>query len=377
MTTLAPVLRPADIDGLRTAVLDVSGPLAVRGTGTASGWAGRLDSVDAVLDTTELSGVLAHNPGDMTVSVLAGTPLRSLQEMLASHGQRVAFDADRVRRGATVGGLIATADSGPLALRYGTLRDLVIGMTVVLADGTVARSGGHVIKNVAGYDLAKLMHGSYGALAVLAEVVLRLHPIPERSATVVLPCRLPAAAAHAGTVLASPLEPVSLTWRANTLLVGLQGGAAALDGRIDRVRELLGDEARSLAGPVADEQPADEQPADEQPADDEPAAADDAVLRIGCLPSRLPDLLDALPASEVGAELGTGVATVVLPPDTVAEAHRRVHEAGGSAVLRDRPDDCTAPAWGPPPSAVGVLRAVKHALDPTGRLGPGRFAPWM
>ncbi len=362
MTTLAPVLRPADLDELRHAVLDTAGPLAVAGAGTAAGWAGRLGPVDAVLDTTALSGVLAHNPGDMTVSVLAGTPLRALQQMLAGHGQRVAFDAERVRRGATVGGLIATADSGPLALGYGTLRDLVIGMTVVLADGTVAHSGGHVIKNVAGYDLAKLMHGSYGALAVLAEVVLRLHPVPERSATVALPCRLPAAAAHARTLLASPLEPVSLTWRANSLLVGLQGGATSLDARIGRVRDLLGEQARPTDGPVADEQP---------------AGQDTAALRIGCLPSKLSDLLEPLPASEISAELGTGVATVSLPPDSVPEAHRRVHDAGGTAVLRDRPQGCAASAWGPPPSAVGVLRAVRHALDPAGRLGPGRFAPWL
>ena len=136
-----------------------------------------------MLDTTGLTGVITHNPGDMTVSVRAGTPLRTLAEELAPHGQHVAFDAARVADGATVGGLFATADSGPGALVYGSLRDLVIGVTVVLADGTVARSGGHVIKNVAGYDLAKLLHGSYGTLAVLAEVVLRLHPVPKASAT--------------------------------------------------------------------------------------------------------------------------------------------------------------------------------------------------
>ena len=100
----------------------------------------------------------------MTVAVRAGTPLRELAEELAPHGQHVAFDAARVAEGATVGGLFATADSGPGALVHGSLRDLVIGVTMVLADGTVARSGGHVIKNVAGYDLAKLLHGSYGTL---------------------------------------------------------------------------------------------------------------------------------------------------------------------------------------------------------------------
>ena len=149
-----------------------------------------------MLDTTGLSGVIQHNPGDMTVAVHAGTPLRELAAELAPHGQQVSFDAARVAAGATVGGLVATADSGPSALATGSLRDLVIGVTLVLADGTVARSGGHVIKNVAGYDLAKLLHGSFGTLGVLAEVVLRLHPVPKASATVAVDCPLADAAEH-------------------------------------------------------------------------------------------------------------------------------------------------------------------------------------
>ena len=174
----ATLMNPADLKGVRDAVLDSAGSLGVAGAGTAAGWAGALQPVDAVLDLRALTGVIAHNPGDMTVSVRAGTPLRELNAELADHGQHVAFDAARVADGATVGGLLATADAGPDALVHGSLRDLVIGTTLVLADGTVARNGGHVIKNVAGYDLAKLVHGSYGTLAVVAEVVLRLHPLP-------------------------------------------------------------------------------------------------------------------------------------------------------------------------------------------------------
>ncbi|MCX6464691.1 MAG: FAD-binding oxidoreductase, partial [Pseudonocardiales bacterium] len=157
---MATTLRPTDLAGVRDAVLDTPGRLAVTGAGTAAGWAGGLDDVDAVLDLSGLTGVITHNPGDMTVAVHAGTPLRALVEELSPHGQHVSIDAARVADGATVGGLLATADAGPSALVYGTLRDLVIGTTLVLADGTVAHNGGHVIKNVAGFDLAKLMHGS-------------------------------------------------------------------------------------------------------------------------------------------------------------------------------------------------------------------------
>lgn len=392
-----PVLRPADLAAVRDAVLDTPGPLAVAGAGTAARWGGRLGRVDAVLDTTALSGVITHNPGDMTVSVGAGTPLRTLAEELAPHGQHVALDAARVARGATVGGLIATADAGPGALVHGSMRDLVIGVTVVLADGTVARSGGHVIKNVAGYDLAKLLHGSYGTLAVLVEVVLRLHPVPRAAQTVLLPCTLDEAAEHAGRLLASPLEPMALEWcsdatdaggpdgHANTedgrphaatglgrLLVRLEGTPDALPGRVERLRDLLGPAAEVWAGT-----------GDDDPWSRHAALVDggpgQAVLRIGVKPSLLPDLLTALPAAAVTAGLGTGVATIALPADAdaVAVAHAAVHAVGGTSALRDRPDDLDAPAWGPAPSAVGVLRAIKQVFDPDGRLCPGRLSPWL
>lgn len=381
---------------MREALLDTTGTLAVAGAGTAACWGGALGPVDAVLDTTALSGVIVHNPGDMTVAVRAGTPLRALAEELAPHGQHVALDAARVVRGATVGGLVATGDAGPGALVRGSLRDLVIGATVVLADGTVARSGGHVIKNVAGYDLTKLMHGSYGTLAVIAEVVLRLHPVPRRSVTVALDCPLAEAAEHAARVLASPLEPTALEWCSagghaqagdgarpaqhpppddepgagalGRLLVRLEGTPDALPGRLARLHELLGPACTDAA-----------EDAWERHAALVDGSAGQAAFRIGVKPAELPGVLAGLPAQAVTAGLGTGVATVALPadPHVVAQAHAAVHAAGGTSVLRDRPADLDASAWGPPPSAVGVLRAVKRAFDPAGRLGPGRLSPWL
>ena len=223
-TVTATLMNPTDLRGVRDAVLDSAGALAVAGAGTAAGWAGTLGPVDAVLDLRALTGVITHNPGDMTVSVRAGTPLRELNAELAGHGQHVALDAARVADGATVGGLLSTGDAGPGALVHGSLRDLVIGATLVLADGTVARTGGHVIKNVAGYDLAKLVHGAYGTLAVIAEVVLRLHPLPHATATLVLPCPL---AGGRGARRPGPRRPV----RARGAGVGVGPGRAARAGR--------------------------------------------------------------------------------------------------------------------------------------------------
>ena len=379
-------LRPTDLDGVRAAVLDTQGPIAIAGAGTAVDWAGDLGAVSSVLDTTALSGVITHNPGDMTVAVRAGTPLRALLDDLAAHGQHVALDAARVADGATVGGLLATGDAGPAALVHGSLRDLVIGTTLVLADGTIAHNGGHVIKNVAGYDLAKLMHGSYGTLAVVAEVVLRLHPVPQRTATLVLPCTLAEAATHAATVLQGPYEATALEWLGGAaegeLLVRLEGTEAALDPRVQRL-------ADALPGAT----PSDERHSRRLGSDDSAArlngswerhaaavrgAAGSASLRVGVLPSRLPDLIRSLPGvTAVTAGLGTGVGTVSLDPAGVAEAHALVHAAGGTSVLRSRPAGAGPPAWGPPPSAIAVLRSVKNTLDPQGRFGPGRFDPWF
>jgi glycolate oxidase FAD binding subunit len=380
--TTSTTLHPGDLRSVRDAVLDTAGTVAIAGAGTAAGWAGPLEPVDAVLDTTGLSGVLTHNPGDMTVSVRAGTPLRTLAEELAPHGQHVSFDAARVADGATVGGLVATGDAGPAGLVFGSLRDLVIGVTVVLADGTVARSGGHVIKNVAGYDLAKLLHGSYGTLGVITEVVLRLHPVPKRTATLVADCSLADAAELSARVLGGPYEPAALEWMSRDargdgqLLLRIEGTEAAVSARLQRLREALGFSAREVADTAADACNTADDPWAKHAALVR-GAPDLAVLRVGARPSALPGLLADLPPGTVTAGLGTGVATVTLAPEAVADAHALVHAAGGTSALRARPAGSDAPAWGPPPSAIAVLRALKAEWDPRGRFGPGRFAPWL
>jgi glycolate oxidase FAD binding subunit len=214
--------------------------------------------------------------------------------------------------------------------------------------------------------VAKVVHGSYGTLAVIAEVVLRLHPVPKAAVTLELPCSLAEAAEVAARVLGGPTEPAALEWTSDDLLLlRIEGTAAALEARTARVRELLGAGAVVAADPWARHA---------ELTRGDPAAA---VVRIGVRPSRLPALLASLPATAATAGLGTGVATVTVPAGAVADVHARVHAAGGTSVLRARPGGAHLPAWGPPPSAVGVLRAVKHAFDPDDRLGPGRFDPWM
>ncbi|MBB3662371.1 glycolate oxidase FAD binding subunit [Prauserella sediminis] len=358
----ATILTPTDLRSACEAFAETGGTVRIQGAGTAASWAGTIGAADVVVDTTGLTGIRAYNPADMTVSVGAGTPLDQLQDEVAQHGQRVAFDAARVRRGATVAGLIATADSGPLALGYGSMRDLVIGATVVLADGTPARTGGHVIKNVAGYDLAKLMHGSYGAYGLMAEVVLRLHPAPEAQRTVALDCTLPEAADHTRSLLAEAQEPVSLEWADGTLLVRIEGTTDGTTARARRLVELTGGRALS---------------------DDEAAESwqrharlvDDATVRVGCRPSRLPGVLGRFDSPAV-AGLATGVATLSVPAAQVDHVHDAVTEAGGTSVRRSASGG-QARSWGQQPSALHVLRAIKRELDPAFRLDAERFGTWL
>ncbi|MDP9443186.1 MAG: FAD-binding oxidoreductase, partial [Actinomycetota bacterium] len=153
--------------------------VVARGAGTKLDWGAAPAGLDLVVDTTALTGIVEHAAGDLVGIARAGTPLADLQEQLATAHQQLALDAPVPD--ATLGGSIATNTSGPRRVLYGTLRDLLIGITFVRADGVVAKAGGKVVKNVAGYDFAKLLTGSYGTLGLVTEAAFRLHPLPAAS----------------------------------------------------------------------------------------------------------------------------------------------------------------------------------------------------
>ena len=169
---IAEVLRFANANGLT---------VMPSGGGTKVGW-GNPVVPDIELSLKRMCGLREHAWQDMTCTVEAGCPWAAMQRQLKQHGQMVALDPLWPDR-ATVGGIVACNDSGALRMKYGSLRDLIIGMTMVLADGTIAKSGGKVVKNVAGYDIHKLMTGSFGTLGVITEVNFRLHPAEEQART--------------------------------------------------------------------------------------------------------------------------------------------------------------------------------------------------
>jgi glycolate oxidase FAD binding subunit len=191
---------------------------------------------DVVLSTRRLGRVLEHEPGDLTCIVEAGIRLSELDAALAPHGQLLALDPPG---DPTLGACVAASLSGPGSHRYGTIRDLVLGVTVVLADGSIGSSGGKVVKNVAGYDLAKLFCGSRGRLGLVARVALRLHPRPSVRRTLVARVEDPARAWAA--LHRSQLEPAAVDLLGpDRLAIRFEGGPAAVEAQLDAARALLG-----------------------------------------------------------------------------------------------------------------------------------------
>jgi len=197
---------------------------------------GRRLRIGTELVTDGLDRVLEHEAGDLTCTVEAGIRLSSLQAVLARAGQRLSLDPPG---DPTVGACLAARLSGPLSHRYGTPRDLVLGVTLVLGDGTVASSGGKVVKNVAGYDLGKLVCGSEGRLGLIARVALRLHPLPRASGTLVVEARETAAAVRA--LLRSQLQPSALdVLHPGRVALLFEGSEAAVEAQLESARALVG-----------------------------------------------------------------------------------------------------------------------------------------
>jgi glycolate oxidase FAD binding subunit len=197
---------------------------------------GRRVRIGDDLATDGLNRILEHDPGDLTCTVEAGVRLSVLQARLAGSGQRLSLDPPG---DPTVGALLARNVSGPLRHRFGAPRDLVLGVTLVLADGTVANAGGKVVKNVAGYDLARLVCGSEGRLALVARASFRLHPLPKATRTLVV--EADDAAAAAGRVLASQLQPSALdVLHPGCVAVLFEGSERAVAAQLASAQALVG-----------------------------------------------------------------------------------------------------------------------------------------
>jgi glycolate oxidase FAD binding subunit len=302
--------------------------------------------VELELSTGKLDRVVEYEPADQVVTAECGVTLAQLQGELGKHGQRLALDPPRPDK-ATVGGIVASNAFGPLRTRYGSIRDLIIGISIIRADGTRAKGGGKVVKTVAGFDLPKLMCGSWGTLAFIATATFRVHPVPE--ATVTLRARGADPMELVRKMRALQLDPAAMLalregagWDVYLRFEGFGPGVRA---QREKLKEL------------------------EEAAWPEPAPPGGRV-RFGALPSSVAQVAKAL--APLGGRLewlptlGLGsVARAAAGKEAVQGARRELTALGGWLVADGDS--------GPPPGSIALQRSVKQQMDPAGRLAPGGF----
>jgi len=355
-----------------------------RGGGSKLGLGNRPTKADLILSTERLNRVVEHVWGDMTVIVEAGCTIEGIQNAVKQHGQRLALDPLWPER-CTVGGLLATAESGTLRIRYGAVRDLVLGVEVALSDGSLIKAGGKVVKNVAGYDLTKLVIGSLGTLGVITRAVFRLHPIPVATATY-------------STLLSNAPEATKLVLAlldSHVIYTGLQLRATrpdhiALDVRLEGIPESLQDQFAKLgkvaAGFTFTESPAEVWDARQKLFAD-PAGA--VVAKCGVLPSQLGSLCEAAfrQAKSAGGTAnvvaqGTGIADVRFEAADLKSFSKildgirsEVWALDGTLVVQRCPSALkeSLDVWGALQDALPLMQEIKGKFDPARTLNPGRF----
>jgi glycolate oxidase FAD binding subunit len=416
-TEVATALRVADNAGLS---------VIPRGGGTKTTWGNPPARADLILSTVRMNQVIEHAWADLTVSVETGCTIGTLQNALAQHGQQIAVDPLWPEQ-ATIGGILSTNDTGTLRIRYGGLRDLIIGVTIALPDGTLASSGGKVVKNVAGYDLPKLVTGAFGTLGVITRAVFRLHPLPRkvRSFTFV-----PRDAADANRLILalqdSKLALTGLQIRFNSgaqpeVDIRFDGTDAGLAAQTETLRELAAAAAetqsnddvwharqhlfgaarlnRSEPSSAASLPPSQatarsgssrtrstaSTPGDTLPAQDSQPAA---IAKFSVLPAsitntcqQLRDLAEPLNVHWSAVVQGTGLGWIRLGPANANAIQRvlqtlrsQLEPAGGSLVVQYRSTEIPEiEAWGNPGDTLPLMLSVKQQFDPRKTLNRGRF----
>ena len=361
--------------------------VVIRGSGTKLGWGAAPAPFDVLLDVSRVNRILAHESGDLTVSVEAGARLGTVNELLRQRGQWLALDPP-FAEAATIGGLLATNDSGPQRHRFGTPRDLVIGIEIATMDGRIAKAGGQVVKNVAGYDLSKIMSGSFGSLGAIVAATFKLSPLPEATTTVSIP-HLDAAATVrvVEAITASQLEPVvfELDMRAPrggtpeiacllrfaSVPAAVEAETANASGRVAAVhpafRVLTGDKEQELWAAYRRR----------------PWEEPGIIVRASWLPGNIAELLSVVRTLSADASLdvtgrigtGSGLLRIDAGRATQLDVVARMRASGvfGNVVVLRAPADLKSRewVWGPPAGAA-LTAALKRELDPRGLLGAGR-----
>jgi glycolate oxidase FAD binding subunit len=400
ISTDAPPLNTYSVDGKRGALIcrpasapEVAAALRLcseaqahvtpRGGGTAMTLGNPPRRVDVIIDLQKLNRVLDHDAANLTVTAQSGLKLSVLQDALAQHKQFAPFDAPFPDR-ATIGGTIAANLNGPRRSAYGSVRDLVIGIKVALANGEQIKAGGKVVKNVAGYDLGKLFVGSLGTLGIITETTVRVAPIAECFATVVASGNLPNALALIEAVDRSPLLPAALAlvnepmkshWRAAIWCEGFEETVARYRRDLTALADQFGATTEVLAGRAHDEF--------WSRINNLPLMPNRLIVRVTLPRAELAvfvTMIDHHGAITIAGDVAAGTLWLVLEPNQAtmqlfAEVQAIAHEHHGHAVLFAAPAVLKQgiEVWGPAPATLSLMREIKRQFDPLGLLNSGRF----
>lgn len=354
-----------------------------RGSGTKLGWGPAPRQVDILLSTARLNAVLAHRHGDLTATIQAGATLSDVNRVLAEHRQWIPLDPPSAAR-ATIGGIVATNDSGPRRHRYGAPRDLIIGVEFARADGRLAKGGGIVVKNVAGYDLPRLLTGSFGSLGVIVTATFKLYPLTTASRTLIVEMSNPADLGTLASKLThSHLTPTALEFATHPLrlIIRFESIEASVAQQSEMAEKLIaesGHQTRALSSS-----------AEEEYWESHTRLADDdrgALLKVSVLPTELAETLGTIERLAgtrgyvAAGRAGAGVFLLRIADEVqlqkrVIDGLRDALQIGrGSAIVVKSSPELRAhvDVWGPIGDGLALMKAVKQQFDPAGILSPGR-----
>jgi len=385
---------PEQIGVLLSTCAEAGAGVVPWGGGTAMSLGNIPDRVDVVVDLARFDNLIEHDAANLTATIQAGMPLAALQEALGRERQCVPVDPPHPNR-ATLGGLVAANSNGPRRMAYGGIRDLVIGMKMVLATGEQIKAGGKVVKNVAGYDMCKLFVGSLGTLGIITEVTMKMAPLPERAATIFASGPLSKTVELVDAVFQTPLVPVGIALmsaevpqdagvRAQTS--GVAVWAEGFDEAVNRhLREV--DALAKRIGLSAEVLPTTAHARLWEQIRDFGAGDARVVVRVTVPLGAVATVVSAvdrwrtasMPVHYV-AHAGTGTVWVSYDPSPAsatwfAELGRLAAEHKGHAVMTSAPVTVKhgVDVWGPPPPSLALMQAIKLQFDPQRVLNPGRF----
>ena len=353
------------------------------GSGSKINWGDLAKNIDIIVSSDRINQLIEHAVGDLTVTVEAGMKFSQLQEILAKHNQFLALDP-AFPNFATIGGIVATADTGSLRQRYGGVRDQLLGITFIRADGQIAKAGGRVVKNVAGYDLMKLFTGAYGTLGIISQVTFRVYPLPETSGTVILTGKPEAISQAVRTLQSSELTPTQADLLSSKLVTNLDlGTEIGLITRFQNISESVQEQSKRLLaigeklglhGVIY----SGNQETDlwqRLPKQIHSHVTESTITcKIGVLPTASVEIINQIDIGLIHISSGLGLVRLekeeqILPLRNLCQANSGFLSILSAPVeLKERFD-----IWGYTGNGLQVMRRIKEQFDPQNILNPGRF----